>query len=172
MTGTSTIAIRPETPADIAAIGAVLGAAFPTAAETGLVERLRSEGELVLALIAAHDRDGTVGYVAFTRLAIDKDSRSDAAVGLAPLAVAPDHQRRGIGSALVREGLATLKGRGERLVFVLGDPAYYGRFGFRAETAAPFRAPYRGPHFMALRLAAGRPESGHIRYPAAFARLP
>ena len=91
------------------------------------------------------------------------------AVGLAPLAVAADIRRHGVGGALVRRGLALLAERGEQLVFVLGDPAYYHRFGFDAAAAAPFMSPYRGPHFMVLRLATTAPLDGAVRYPPAFA---
>jgi putative acetyltransferase len=171
MTAVALPAIRPETPSDTGAIRTVLCGAFAREAEADLVERLRTAGDLVLALIAEATDGRLLGYVAFVRLALHEGGWSDYAAGLAPLAVAPDHQRRGVGSALVREGLAVLKKRGERLVFVLGDPAYYARFGFRAETAASFHAPYGGPHFMALRLTDGKPETGNIRYPAAFDRL-
>lgn len=171
MTAVAPAAIRPETPADTAAIRAVLRGAFGRDAEADLVERLRTAGDLVLALIAESEAKGVLGYVAFARLALQAGDLSDHAAGLAPLAVVPEHQRCGIGTALVRQGLAALKKRGERLVFVLGDPAHYTRFGFRREIAASFHAPYAGPHFMALRLAGGGPETAHIRYPAGFDRL-
>jgi putative acetyltransferase len=76
-----------------------------------------------------------------------------------------------VGSALVRHGLVLLAERGERVVFVLGDPAYYGQFGFDAAAAAPFMSPYRGPHFMVLQLAQTAPLDGTVRYPPAFAEL-
>ena len=90
-------------------------------------------------------------------------------VGLAPVAVAPGRQRRGIGSALIREGHRRLVEQGESLVFVLGDPAYYTRFGYSLAAAAAVRVPhYSGPHFMALRLNESAPSGGKVRYPAAF----
>jgi putative acetyltransferase len=149
----------------------MLRSAFARDAEAKLVDRLRAESELVLALIAEHKSDGVIGYVAFPRLLLQADGETEPAVGLAPLAVTAEHRRHGVGSSLVREGLIGLSKRRERLVFVLGDPAYYARFGFRSEIAASFGSPYAGPHFMALRLAGGGPQTGHIRYPAAFDQL-
>ena len=64
-----------------------------------------------------------------------------------------------------------LMARGEKMVFVLGDPAYYSRFGFSAATAKPFRTPYDGEYMQALILAPDAPKSGTVRYPTAFAGL-
>jgi putative acetyltransferase len=109
--------------------------------------------------------------VAFARLRVDDVQGTHEVVGLAPLAVAPDLQRRGIGSALIRAGHRHLAARGERLVFVLGCPAYYARFGYSLLAAQPFGSGYSGPHFMALRLNEGAPIGGKVRYPAAFSDL-
>src|SRR5262249_55093949 len=118
---------------DATPIRSILVAAFAGDAEADLVENLRAADDLVLALVA-DQADAARGYVAFPRLTVD----GAGAVGLAPLAVAPDRRRRGIGGALVREGLRRLATRGEQLVFVVGDPAYYGRFGFDLATARSF----------------------------------
>ena len=163
-------AIRPERALDAAAIRAVLKAAFGGAAEAELVERLRADNDLVLALVAV-DADGPVGHLAFPRLTVATSDGEVAAVGLAPLAVAPAHQRRGIGSALARTGLDMLAASRETLVFVLGEPDYYARFGFDAAAGADYSSTYAGPYFMALRLAAHAPRRGAVRYPQAFARL-
>jgi putative acetyltransferase len=160
------VIVRPERSGDAAAIRSVLVAAFGGNAEAGLVERLRTDRDLVLALVA-EQADAVCGYVAFPRLIVE----AAPAVGLAPLAVAPDAQRRGIGSALVREGLRLLVVRDEHLIFVLGDPAYYTRFGFDLAAAHPFESAYSGPHFMALRLSDDAPRAGQVRYPAAFDQL-
>lgn len=162
--------IRPAFAHDIAAIRGVLISAFAGHAEADLVDVLRVEGELVLALVAEQE-GGVCGYVAFPRLKILNGAGHVDAVGLAPLAVTPDVQRRGIGSALTREGLRLLAARGEALVFVLGDPVYYARFGFNPEAAAPFVSIYAGPYFMAQRLAGNAPRGGMVRYPAAFDQL-
>jgi putative acetyltransferase len=164
-------AVRLEQAGDAAAVRAVLADAFGGPAEADLVDRLRASDDIVLALVAELENRGIVGHIGFPRLAVDAASGSAPAVALAPLAVAIDLWNRGIGSALIGRGLALLAERGEQLVFVLGDPAYYGRFGFDAAAAASFVSPYSGPHFMALRLAQTAPSEGTVRYPSAFADL-
>jgi putative acetyltransferase len=165
------IVVRREQAGDAASVRMLLTDAFGGRAEADLVDRLRTNDDLVLALVAELDDRGAVGHVGFPRLAVDAPGGGVPAVALAPLAVAADLRRRGIGGALIGRGLALLAQRGEQLVFVLGDPAYYGRFGFDAAAAAPFVSPYCGPHFMALRLAQTAPSDGTVRYPSAFAEL-
>jgi putative acetyltransferase len=123
-----------------------------------------------MALVARH-AGVIVGHVGFPRLAVDVDGRALPAAGLAPLAVAPSVQRRGIGGALVRAGIERLRAQGETLVLVVGDPRYYARFGFDPATAQPFACAYAGPHFLALRLAESAPRAGRVRYPRAFDTL-
>jgi putative acetyltransferase len=161
------ITIRPELPEDGWAVRKVLNAAFGGPAEAELVESLRASGELVLALVAV-DGAAVVGYVAWPRLWVETPRDVRAAIGLAPLGVDPAYQRRGIGDALTRAGIAQLQDGGERLAFVLGDSNYYRRFEFSLEAARAFDSSYAGEHFMALKLAADAPERGRVRYPAAF----
>jgi putative acetyltransferase len=159
--------IRAERTDDVATIRGVLISAFPGPAEADLVERLRANRELMLSLVA--ELEGTVcGYVAFPRLVVESAGEGADAAGLAPLAVSPQSHRCGIGSLLVREGLRLLDAQGLPLVFVLGDPAYYARFGFDPAAARSFDSPYSGTHFMALRLSENAPRGGKVRYPAAF----
>jgi putative acetyltransferase len=161
--------IRIEQAGDGRPVRAVLEAAFGRAQEAHVVDELRARGELVLALVAAGEGGAILGYAAFPRLALAAGGRSMPAVGLAPAAVAPAHQRRGIGSALIRAGIARLRSHGERLMFVLGDPGYYRRFGFAVIDG--FVSPYAGPHFQTLKLAPGAPDSGRVSYPPPFANL-
>lgn len=93
------------------------------------------------------------------------------ALALAPLGVLPDRQGAGIGSALVREGLRAAPRRGREAVFVLGDPAYYERFGFSREAARGYDSIYAGDNFMILELRPGSARPGAIRYPPPFAGL-
>ncbi len=129
--------IRAETAADLAAIRAVNVAAFPTSAEADLVERIRASDAFIpeLSLVAELDPDAEgrpgpiVGHLLLSRVAIA--GLDEPILALAPMAVMPDHQRRGIGSALVRAGLDAAESREEPLVVVLGHPWFYPRFGFK-----------------------------------------
>ena len=165
-----TALIRVERPDDVAAIHAVNVAAFPTPQEAMLVDRLRADGDLILSLVAEQD-GAIIGHVGFSRMGIDDAGMWHEAVALAPVAVRPAHQRKGIGKALIERGLQTLKERGEVMVFVLGNRDYYGRFGFDLAQAEPFACAYAGPHFQLLRLSDGGPLSGRVQYSAAFAAL-
>ena len=168
-----TITIRPETAADAPAIRALLAGAFEASAEgeAELVEHLRRDGDLVLALVAVDAAQRVVGHVAFPRLYLETPDREFPAIGLAPLAVVATHRRQGVGAALVRAGLDRLAASGETIVFVLGNPDYYTRFGFALDLAQPFICVYAGPYFMALRLADTAPRAGIVRYPAVFEGL-
>lgn len=165
------VRIRPAAQSDAADVRAVLAAAFPTPAEAELVEELGRDGDLVLSFVAVDD-GRVVGYAAFSRMAVSADEARVPTLALGPIAVLPALQRRGIGGRLIESGLAAANGRGISLVFVLGDPDFYGRFGFRAQTAAPFASPYAGPHLMAQWLSSPRvPASGRADYAPAFASL-
>ena len=163
------VELRLEQSADALPVRAVLANAFGGSAEADLVDRLRADEELVLALVAERADTSIAGYAAFPRLWIETERLSLAAVGLAPFAVAADIRRHGVGGSLVRRGISLLAERGEQLVFVLGDPAYYQRFGFDVAAASSFSSPYRGPHFMVLRLTTTAPLKGAVQYPSAFA---
>ena len=161
--------IRPAEAGDAAAIRHVLIAAFPTGAEAGLVEALARDGDAVVSLVA--EREGeVVGHVLLSRMRVSGDGR---AVGLGPVGVVPGFQGGGIGAALIEAALAIARATGEDIVFVLGEPDYYRRFGFSAEAAAPFASPYAGPYFMALALRPGfvLPATGEVAYARAFSDL-
>jgi putative acetyltransferase len=164
--------IRVETNEDHAAIRDVHRRAFGQEDEGRLVDALRSEGYSRLSLAAAQG-DQIVGHILFSELAIVTDRALVGALALAPLAVVPECQRRGIGSALVREGLALARSAGHRIVIVLGHPGYYPRFGFSTALAGPLRSRYSGPSFMALELEADALDgvAGEVRYPPPFEGL-
>jgi putative acetyltransferase len=108
-----------------------------------------------------------VGHVLFSRLHVRNGAKKFAAVALAPLAVEPSFHGTGIGGALVREAHRRLKEAGETLSIVLGDPAYYGRFGYTHARAAKFESEYQGEALQALGWG-DAPESGRLVYAAAF----
>jgi putative acetyltransferase len=111
-----------------------------------------------------------MGHIFFSRIQIETPNAYVSAVSLAPMAVTPTWQRRGVGSELVRRGLEECRARGERIVSVLGHAEYYPRFGFSADLAIPLDGPHAGPEWMALELAPGALDgvSGKVRYAEAF----
>jgi putative acetyltransferase len=160
--------VRKATEGDLRTIEAVETAAFGRPDEAALVERLRRDGAALVELVACEAGE-TVGHILFSPLPIVRPGATTPAAALAPLAVRPDRQRSGVGAALVREGIAACREAGVPAIVVLGEPAYYGRFGFRSEIAARLRAPFSGPAFMALELApSALAEGGEVRYAAAF----
>jgi putative acetyltransferase len=166
--------IRAETPEDVEAVAQVEHSAFGGPAEANLVNRLRELGQLAVSLIAVSE-SRVVGHIAFSPMILSQGSAGLRAVGLAPLAVLPAHQGHGIGSQLVRTGLRTCAERGWDLAFVLGDPAYYPRFGFTDALAHGLRWDRDAPAgaFMVAELRPGAlgEASGVARYHAAFDEL-
>jgi len=156
--------IREAAPEDAAGVRRVVETAFDRTAEAELVERLRKSGDAVIDLLAVDGGDA-VGHILFSRL------RSPArCLALAPLSVMASRQNQGIGSRLVRDGLARAERDGWPAVFVLGEPGYYRRFGFRRETAERFATAYPKAYVLALELAPGAlaGRSGALAYPPAF----
>jgi putative acetyltransferase len=159
--------VRAATPADHAAVADLVEAAFGRDAEAVLVDELRDEGYARIELVAVSG-DDVVGHVLLSELVLD----GGAGLVLGPLAVAPSTQRRGVGTALVRAALDRARADGWPVVVLLGDPAYYGRFGFRPARDLDITGPYGdGDAFMALPLGAPVP-AGFARHPEPFTRLP
>jgi putative acetyltransferase len=154
--------VRDERAEDHAAIDALLIDAFGGDSEARLVGRLRADGNLPIALVA--DAGAVVGFVALSTM-----RSPTGALGLGPVAVAPEFKRRGIGAKLIDEVITRARAAGAGIIFVLGDPVYYSRFGFSVESAKAYTSPYAGPHFMALPLA--ETGSGPASYAPAFDAL-
>jgi putative acetyltransferase len=167
------VQIRPEQPADIAGVRAVNQAAFPTSAEADLVDALREQAAPIVSLVADDD-DAIVGHILFSPVSLLGHPELTI-MGLAPMAVLPERQRRGVGSALVRTGLERCTQLGCQAVIVLGHPTYYPRFGFQPASRFGIGSEYdvRDEVFMALELEPGilRGKSGTIRYHTAFAEV-
>lgn len=165
--------IRAETLADHAAVHDVVAQAFGQEDEARLVEALRGiEGyDPRLSLVAEVD-GAIIGHILFTPCEIVGDGTAVPAQTLAPLAVAPAWQRRGIGTALAFAGLDACRALGHRIVVVLGHAAYYPRFGFAPAGAHGVTVPF-GDHEeskMVLALVPGALDgvAGEVRYPAPF----
>ncbi len=161
------VTIRDEHPGDFRAIAALLDAAFGRPDESRLVERLRADRDLVVSLVADENSE-IAGQVALSAMAAPFR-----ALGLGPVAVKPERRRRGIGGRLVAAALERARVGGWDAVFVLGEPEFYRRFGFSADSAAGFSSPYAGPHLMALALREPRlpASTGSIGYARAFDAL-
>ena len=121
--------IRPETTEDVDSIRHVNEQAFGQKEEADIVDKLRNRGMVTLSLVAVQG-DRIVGHILFSPVMIEAESSSFEAIALAPMAVLPAYQRKGIGSQLVRDGLAECRRLGHEIVVVLGHPDYYPRFGF------------------------------------------
>jgi len=165
------VLIRPEGQDDRAAVHALNSRAFASAAEATLVEALRKRAQPAISLVVEHEQE-IIGHITFSPVSLS--GHPDLQImGLAPMAVAPEHQRMGVGSALVRAGLEQCKRLGFGAVVVLGHPEYYPRFGFVPSTRFHIGSEYNAPEdaFMAMELLPGylHQRAGTIRYHAAFA---
>ncbi len=161
--------IRAETPADLDVIRAVNRIAFDSDEEPMLVDGLRDGGHVLVSLVAEIDEE-VVGHILFTALPIEIGDDTLHAAALAPMAVRPEYQNQGIGSALVMAGLGRCRELALDAVVVLGHPNFYPRFGFSAELAGNLRAPFEGDAFMALELRLGILDGcdGTVRYAPPF----
>jgi putative acetyltransferase len=177
------VIVRRERPADHAAVHELHVAAFTVDPVTGAVRRPDDvpEARLVDALrqdagflphlsLVALDENAVIGHVIATRGRLEPLALP--VLGLGPLGVAPDHQRAGVGSALVHAVLAVAEASGERAVALLGAPDYYRRFGFvrSADLGITPPDPHWGEHFQA-RLLSGAAVQGTFRYADPFGRL-
>jgi putative acetyltransferase len=166
--------IRGERPEDIAAIHEVHELAFGRPAEADLVDALRASRKAMLSLVAVED-DRIVGHILFSPVTMDAAERMFPAVGLAPMAVLPERQRRGIGSQLVKAGLLECRNAGYECVVVLGHPTYYPRFGFVPASRYGLKSEYEVPDeaFMVLAWHEGvlQDRRGVIRYQSEFCRV-
>jgi putative acetyltransferase len=162
--------IRPETSADHEAIGLVNRLAFGQDTEAKLVDALRDGSYVRLSLVAETDGQ-VVGHILFSDLPIITEVGTVPALALAPMAVLPEFQNHGIGSALVRHALEACREQRHRIVVVLGHPHFYPRFGFSPNLAAHLESPFSGKDsFMAVELVPGALDgvTGRVQYPPPF----
>ncbi len=165
--------IRMERPEDREAVFTVNRTAFGGDFEPKLVDGLRKSPAFIPELSLVATVGGRVaGYILFIRLVIINGPAECPALGLAPLAVEPGRQNGGIGTALVRAGLAECARLGHSLVFVVGRPQYYGRFGFVPARARGFEVAFPVPDdaFMVTELVPGAMAgvSGQVKHPIVF----
>lgn len=161
------VLIRDEGAGDRDAVRALVEAAFGRPDEAALVDELRRDGDAAVALLA--EAGGRiVGHVVLSPMRAPVR-----ALALGPVSVLPARQGQGIGSSLIREALGRAREARWQAVFVLGEPGYYGRFGFAAGPAARFASPFAGPYFLALELERGAlgGRGGAVAHAPAFERF-
>lgn len=136
------------------------------------MDALRDGGRARVSLAAIFEGE-VVGHILFSAVELERAHGRSEVLCLAPVAVLPEFRHRGIGSALIRQGLEHCRRAGHPAVLVLGDPAYYGRFGFTAAAAAGLDSPYAGPAFQGLEWAPGALGGPGTRvvFPPPFAEL-
>lgn len=165
------ITVRTENPEDYAEVRRVNEAAFGRPEEATLVEALRAAARPFVSLVAV-EGGRVVGHISFSPVSVEGDGAALEGMGLAPMAVLPEYQRRGIGSLLVGEGLRECRRAGHAFVVVLGHPDYYPRFGFRRASERGLRCEYEVPDeaFMVAELRPGALDGvrGVVKYHEAF----
>jgi putative acetyltransferase len=156
--------VRSEEAGDAVDVRAVHVAAFGQPDEADLVEALRRDGLAVVGAVA--EVNGRVAaHALLSRISVG----GAPALALAPVGVLPEHQREGLGTAVVRAAIAEATLLGERLIVVLGEPSYYARFGFGSAADAGVTAPWSGPALQVLALPAyDGGTRGEAVYPAPF----
>jgi len=163
--------VRAETPEDHAAVRRVNELAFARAGEADLVDALRAGAAPRVSLVA-EEGGRVVGHILFSPVTVESGAGDWGAMALAPMAVLPERQGRGVGSALVREGLKECLRLGHEVVFVLGHADYYPRFGFRPAARAGLGCEYPVPeeNFMVAELSPGAlaGRTGLVRYAPEF----
>jgi len=144
--------MRREEPRDIAAMRLVNEQAFGGSVEANAIDALRERGAATLSLVAVIE-ERVVGHLFFSPVTIEARDRSWPGLGLAPLAVLPEYQRQGIGTALMNTGLEECRRLGHARVIVLGHPDYYPRFGFERASRCGVRFEFEAPDEACLILA-------------------
>ena len=168
------ISIRAEETRDRDAIYRINELAFGQPNEADLVNELRAKASPYISLVAVEDEQ-VIGHICFSPVTVESEDGVFSGIGLAPMSVLPEHQNRGIGSQLVREGLNECQRLGHELVVVLGHSKYYPRFGFAPASLKGLRSEYDVPDdiFLALELKEGTlaGRSGLVKYHPEFAKV-
>ena len=165
--------IRQESRTDYRKIRELTDGAFGSTEESQLIDKLRGAGKVLLSLVAEEEGE-LIGHILFSRIQIEHpDLPPMPVVALAPMCVSSIHQHKGIGGALIQQGLRMLRQRGENAVFVVGHKRYYPKFGFSVVLGQQFQCEYASDHFFGLELQPGwiAGKTGTVVYPEAFSRL-
>jgi len=156
--------IRDETSADFKAIDRVNDEAFGETAQSQIIRELRKKGDALWSQVLLVD-DEIIGHLMFYKVWLDGKLIT---AGLGPLSVLPDYQRQGFGRQLIRSGVAKCDPARHQIIFLLGHPDYYPRFGFSSALGAQYKSPWPRPAFMGLKLNPSAPNSGTLTFPQAY----
>ncbi|WP_078548597.1 GNAT family N-acetyltransferase [Litchfieldia alkalitelluris] len=169
--------IRSENEKDYAGIREVNIVAFNKENEAKLIEAIRGSNLFIpeLSLVAVSEKQEILGHILFSEIILATEGGEIPTIGLAPMAVKPEYQNMGIGSALVKRGLDLCKTLGYSHVFVLGHPNFYPKFGFAASSLYGIESPFPVPEevFMAIEIDKDSLSGlqGKIKYPPAFSSV-
>ena len=165
------VTIRRETPEDIDSIHYVNEQAFGQPEEANLIDQLRSRGKVKLSLVALEGSQ-IVGHILFSPVIVESEHGRFEAITLAPMAVIPEYQRKGIGSELVVTGIEECRRLGFGIITVLGHPEFYPRFGFVPAQpkgiGCEFNAPEEAWMILELKHGALAGRSGTVKFPPEF----
>lgn len=163
------LAIRHEAPTDWPVIAQINRDAFGGDFEVNLVQDLRQDG-LVFGAYVVIANQQIVGHAVFSHLPVKLDGAAVPSLALGPISVRSDYRGQSVGKLLINTGLDAARAAGIKAMFVLGDPAYYGRFGFNSHLASHLNAPFEEDSFMALELVDGALDGqrGVVTYPDAW----
>lgn len=160
----NSITIRDETAADYAAIDRVNNLAFKETAQSQIIRDLRETGEALWSQVLLKG-DQIIGNLMFYKVWLEGNLIT---AGLGPLSILPEHQRQGYGGQLIRSGLEKCDPALHQIIFLLGHPDYYPRFGFSSKLGAQYKSPWPRPAFMGLKLNPTAPTSGTLTFPQAY----
>lgn len=156
--------IRRAQEPDYIQIDSMVSLAFGSTAEVDIIHRLKRDQDDIAGWVNIQ-KGNMIGYLQFYKIGM----RDRTFAGLGPACIHPDFQRKGYGKNLIEKGIEALKSEATYpLLFVLGHPEYYPRFGFSAQLGNQFIAPWSGPSFMAMPLQKDYPEDGTLIFPKAF----
>ena len=160
----NSITIRDETAADYTAIDRVNNLAFKETAQSQIIRDLRETGEALWSQVLLKG-DQIIGNLMFYKVWLEGNLIT---AGLGPLSILPEHQRQGYGGQLIRSGLEKCDPALHQIIFLLGHPDYYPRFGFSSKLGAQYKSPWPRPAFMGLKLNPTAPTSGTLTFPQAY----
>ena len=158
------ITIRDEIQADYAAIDLVNNLAFKETAQSQIICELRQTGEALCFQVLMKD-DEIIGHLMFYKVWLDGEL---IAAGLGPLSILPNYQRQGFGGQLILSGLKKCDPALHQIIFLLGHPDYYPKFGFSSQLGAQYKSPWPRTAFMGLKLNPKAPSSGTLTFPKAY----